>query len=475
MPVCPSLRSLTATLTALLVATTGALALVTPEASAATRATPGDFTGYAFDTCDAPSQRAMNRVAPRSKYAGIGIYVAGMNRACSSQPNLTRRWVRAQSSRRAGGCCRWWSAARPPARRRATTAASGSRPTRRATTPGRRAQGTAAARSRRAGRRARLGIGRGSVLWFDLEHFDLGNRRCRASAMAFTSAWTAPAAPAEATAPASTPAPPRASGWSTPRGRRRSRKLDGPGLHLDGRVEPRGHPALGVHLARRGWWPHRRVHQYRGGHIERHGGVALAVDSNVLRTGRGTRRRASPGRAAAYGVELRATTPAPSAATAGARSSAAQCLLKQRKRLRRDAERPVRHGHRRRRSRRFQRDAGAPRSPARPDPRDLDRAAGAGARRQPLVKVGTRRQRRTTGAARAQRRRPGRAWGRRGLRPVRRSSGRAVKRATSASAGRPRTASSGPPGWRGAGLQAPRRGCRLAGPSPDMVVTSASR
>jgi peptidoglycan hydrolase-like protein with peptidoglycan-binding domain len=43
-----------------------------------------------------------------------------------------------------------------------------------------------------------------------------------------------------------------------------------------------------AYISRAGWWPHRRVHQYRGGHHERHGGVRLAIDSNFLSTGRGT-------------------------------------------------------------------------------------------------------------------------------------------------------------------------------------------
>ena len=149
---------------------------------------PGDFTGYAIDTCDAPSQRAMNAWRRGSKYAGIGIYVAGMNRACSSQPNLTRRWVRAQASR-------GWRLLPLVVGRQASCSPPGYyRGKRISAKPARdyaraRAQGTKAARSGAKAVR-RLGIGRGSVVWFDLEHFDLGNRRCRASAMAFTSAWT---------------------------------------------------------------------------------------------------------------------------------------------------------------------------------------------------------------------------------------------------------------------------------------------
>jgi hypothetical protein len=37
-----------------------------------------------------------------------------------------------------------------------------------------------------------------------------------------------------------------------------------------------------------GWMPHARVHQYRGGHNETHGGVTINIDSNYLDLGRGS-------------------------------------------------------------------------------------------------------------------------------------------------------------------------------------------
>src|SRR5215218_2977834 len=79
----------------------GLVALLLPLAPApsvaGTRAAPGSFTGYAFDTCDTPSQRQMNAWRRHSKFWGVGVYIAGMNRACSTQRHLTRRWVATQS------------------------------------------------------------------------------------------------------------------------------------------------------------------------------------------------------------------------------------------------------------------------------------------------------------------------------------------------------------------------------------------
>ena len=317
-------------LVAAVVAVSGTLVAVAgpaPAAQATTRATPGNFTGYAFDTCDAPSQRAMNAWHRSSKYAGIGIYVAGTNRACSSQPNLTRRWVRAQASR-------GWRLLPLVVGRQASCSPPGYyRGKRISARPARdyakaRAQGAAAARSGAKAVR-RLGIGRGSVIWFDLEHFDLGNRRCRASAMAFTSAWTRQLHRLKFRSGLYSSA---ASGIRMVDAERASssRKRAVPDYIWVAEWNLRDN-LRSAYISRRGWWPNRRVHQYRGGHLERHGGVALAVDSNVLRTGKGTR----PGKPAPHcGVRLSFRDyDRLERGDRGRKVRAAQCLLKQRKEL----------------------------------------------------------------------------------------------------------------------------------------------
>src|SRR5687768_7637277 len=72
-------------------------ALAPVAATADAKVMPGSFAGYALDACDAPSQRTMDRWRTGSKYWGIGIYIAGMNRGCDAQPNLTPSWVAEQS------------------------------------------------------------------------------------------------------------------------------------------------------------------------------------------------------------------------------------------------------------------------------------------------------------------------------------------------------------------------------------------
>jgi peptidoglycan hydrolase-like protein with peptidoglycan-binding domain len=80
------------------------------------------------------------------------------------------------------------------------------------------------------------------------------------------------------------------------------------------------------YISRDGWWPHRRVHQYRGGHNERHGGVRLNIDSNFLSTGRGTVGGASQ---RPCGVRVGFPSyPRLERGDHGARVRAAQCLLR---------------------------------------------------------------------------------------------------------------------------------------------------
>lgn len=73
------------------------LLFATPAANAATTAaTPGSFSGYAFDACHTPSQSAMDTWLQRSPYWGVGVYISGVNRACKNEPNLTAQWMTTQ-------------------------------------------------------------------------------------------------------------------------------------------------------------------------------------------------------------------------------------------------------------------------------------------------------------------------------------------------------------------------------------------
>ncbi len=70
--------------------------LMTPTtAVAAPPPAPGNFTGYGFDACVAPSQKVMDAWNLRSPFTAIGIYISGNSRYCSDkyQPNLSKAWV----------------------------------------------------------------------------------------------------------------------------------------------------------------------------------------------------------------------------------------------------------------------------------------------------------------------------------------------------------------------------------------------
>ncbi len=251
------------------------LALVTP---AAARPDAVQRKGHGFDRCDAPSQRAMNAWRRSSHFSAVGIYIAGMNRACPRQTHLDRRWVRTQRAKgwrllpivvgRQAACSpRGWYRGRRISAKVAGDYAKAKR------------QGVASARGAvRAARR--LGIPRRHVLWYDLEAFDTRRTHCRRSALRFVSAWTKELHRHRYRAGLYSSA-------STLVAFDRARRL---GV---GRAPDRiwfahwnGKATAATRYLSRGGWKHKRVHQFRGPHRERHGAVRLAIDSNYFALGR---------------------------------------------------------------------------------------------------------------------------------------------------------------------------------------------
>ena len=66
-------------------------------ATAAVPASATSYTGQGFDTCAAPSTDTMSTWMSTSPYRAVGIYIGGSQRACS-QPNLTASWVQQEQS-----------------------------------------------------------------------------------------------------------------------------------------------------------------------------------------------------------------------------------------------------------------------------------------------------------------------------------------------------------------------------------------
>ena len=273
--------------------TTASLALAGSLLTAPANARPEPLQpkGYGFDSCTAPSQRAMNAWHRTSHFSAIGIYIAGINRACDRQPHLTPHWVRVQRER-------GWRVLPIVVGRQASCSPRGWYDDKRisASLPGDYAkakrQGARAAKGAvRAARR--LGLPRRHVLWFDLEGFDISRTHCRRSALRFVSAWSK-------TLHRHRYRSGLYSSASTLVAFDRARRL-GVGrapdriwfAHWDGR-----RTAATRYLSRHGWRLD-RVHQYRGPHRERHGGVRMAIDSNYYALARHV-----PGRTLRCGVRI---------------------------------------------------------------------------------------------------------------------------------------------------------------------------
>ncbi|WP_078884376.1 glycoside hydrolase domain-containing protein [Streptomyces sp. NRRL S-340] len=145
-------------------------------------ALPADATahrGKGFDTCAAPGQSAMDAWKAGSPYGAVGIYIGGVNRGCA-QANLTADWVRTQytkgwrvlplyvgpqPSAGAGSCADDCAAITDPA-----------------------AQGRAAAEDA-AAQAGALGLGKGAVLYNDLEQYTPG-AAVTARVLGYLEAWT---------------------------------------------------------------------------------------------------------------------------------------------------------------------------------------------------------------------------------------------------------------------------------------------
>lgn len=249
-------------------------------------ATPGDFTGYGFDQCLAPTQSAMDRWWAKSPFSAVGIYISGDSRACRSQPNLSPTWVAAQVARgwrllpialgpQASCQPRFpryqddFKISNKPAGGYATAAAQG-----------------AAEADKNAADATAYGIGAGSTIWYDLEGFDLTNTACRESALVFVSSWVT-----------------RIKEHGYVAGLYSSAS-SGIKMLDDARTQRPGQFALPdriwiarwdgaantstTYIPEDGWRPGGRMKQYRGGHNETWGGVTINIDSNFIDLGAGS-------------------------------------------------------------------------------------------------------------------------------------------------------------------------------------------
>ncbi|MEO9322692.1 glycoside hydrolase domain-containing protein [Nocardioides sp. C4-1] len=249
--------------------------------------TPGDFVGYGFDQCLAPTQKAMDTWLNHSPFLAVGIYISGNSRACRSQPNLTPAWVLNQLTK-------GWKLLPITLGPQASCQPRFPRysddpkiiPTRgaKALYPQAREQGRASGAQSVVDAR-RLGIPEGSTLWYDLEGFDHTNRDCRESALAFLTTWNLTVEQAGFATGVYSSAGSGIKAMDDVRRTRPTAYTLPENIWLarwDGVANTRT-----SYIGDAGWNPNRRIKQYRGGHVETHGGVSINIDSNWLEQGRG--------------------------------------------------------------------------------------------------------------------------------------------------------------------------------------------
>jgi hypothetical protein len=218
-------------------------------------------SGRGFDTCAAPSLAAMR--AWRKDFVAANIYIGGPARACPDG-RLSRRWV---SAVRAMGWRLIPTYVGPQA------PCTSSRP--------RFSAGSAAVAGQLSAvdavdRAVALGLPPKSPIYLDLEAYDRRSRSCRRAVLRFLDSWTRGLRALEYTSGVYSSVASgirdlgEASGISKPTAIWFAHWDRKAGVRDDRYVSD-------------DWWPgHRRIKQYRGDHVEKHGGVKLKIDSDAV-------------------------------------------------------------------------------------------------------------------------------------------------------------------------------------------------
>jgi len=235
-----------------------------PQAGATASAAGSVFTGLGFDACTAPSSQAMS-AWKESPYRAVGVYIGGLNRGCS-QPNLTESWVSRQVE--AG----WYLIPTYVGLQAPTSACSSCAKINPSQAT---AQGNAAA-SDAVAQAAALGMGPGSPIYNDMEAYTQTSSASSAT-LAFLEAWTEKLHSLG-----------YVSGVYSSSGSGIEDLVDqiGTGYNLPDQLwfaNWNGQAnATDPYVPASAWSDHQRIHQYRGGHDERYGGVTINIDNNYV-------------------------------------------------------------------------------------------------------------------------------------------------------------------------------------------------
>ncbi|HEX3828900.1 MAG TPA: DUF1906 domain-containing protein [Sporichthyaceae bacterium] len=225
------------------------------------------FQGLAFDTCETPTLATMDAWRS-SEYRAIGVYLSGENRGCK-QNNLSADWVARVSSwgwrllpidLGLQAPCRDNSRKKPIQVERA------------------RSQGATEADHAVSAAQA-LGLRPGSAIYADMESYRVGAPDCARAVGQYLSGWSSGlhrhgylsgmygnlnSGVADA-----------AARYASPDYTRIDAVWVG---HWDGTTRMTGWRGVGDNR-----WPgHQRAKQFRGDHVETHGGVTMKIDSDYL-------------------------------------------------------------------------------------------------------------------------------------------------------------------------------------------------
>jgi Domain of unknown function (DUF1906) len=243
----------------------GASALPAPQRPLASASAGGSvFTGLGFDACTAPSSQAMS-AWKESPYRAVGVYIGGLNRGCS-QPNLTESWVSRQVE--AG----WYLIPTYVGLQAPTSACSSCAKINPSQAT---AQGNAAA-SDAVAQAAALGMGPGSPIYNDMEAYTQTSSATSAT-LAFLEAWTEKL---HSLGYVSGVYSSSGSGIEDLVGQL------GTGYNLPDHLwfaNWNGQASSSdPYIPSYAWTQQQRIHQYRGGHDERYGGVTINIDNNYV-------------------------------------------------------------------------------------------------------------------------------------------------------------------------------------------------
>lgn len=243
-----------------------------PQARASAVATTvtgsDEYTGLGFDACTAPSSRTMEVWGKSSPYGAIGVYIGGLNRACS-QPNLTATWVAEQVAE-------GWHLIPTYVGLQSPTGVCGTCAELSTNLTTATAQGVAQAEDAVADAQS-IGMGPGSPIYFDMEAYTRTTSATRAT-LTFLEAWTAELHELGYSSGVYSSS---ASGIAD-----LAREVGNPEYLLPDDLWfanwNGGVNALDPYVPSTAWRTHQRIHQYRGGHNENWGGTTINIDNNYV-------------------------------------------------------------------------------------------------------------------------------------------------------------------------------------------------